>query len=168
MFSRRGFTLIELLVVIAIIGILASVVLVSLSGAREKSFNASREAQIAEFIKALESHYSEHGSYPDVASPACLGDHGGNCGVFGTGSEYSNNAILDAALAPYFNPLPAIATDPIATTGGGDYIGISYTDNFSGQAYAINYYLKGVDECRGGSVVFDAGVNTGCQFNSNI
>lgn len=52
--NSKGFTLIELLVVIAIIGILASVVLVSLSSSREKAKYTNVKMEIMQFSKSLQ------------------------------------------------------------------------------------------------------------------
>ncbi len=69
----RGFTLVELLVVIAIIGILASVVLVSLNSARGKARDARRISDLHQLALAMENYYDAHQAYPtNVAGLAIL------------------------------------------------------------------------------------------------
>lgn len=65
----KGFTLIELLVVIAIIGILSSVVLVSLNTARQKGKDGRIQAETAQLRTQLEANYDGTG-YPDLVGTA--------------------------------------------------------------------------------------------------
>jgi len=64
--KSKGFTLIELLVVIAIIGLLATIVLVSLNTARQKARDVRRVGDLRQVALALEMYYDDHSAYPAV------------------------------------------------------------------------------------------------------
>lgn len=96
--KQKGFTLIELLVVIAIIGLLATIVLISLNTARAKARDARRIADFRQIAAALEMFYDQTGSYPRSPGHATWSGHweyfsqclesGTNCGF--TVSSYQS------------------------------------------------------------------------------
>src|SRR5680860_1828394 len=71
----KGFTLIEMLIVITIIALLASLILVGMGGARAKTRDARRVADLHNVMNALELYYSSNSQYPqDISSWEDLDD----------------------------------------------------------------------------------------------
>lgn len=73
--NNKGFTLVELLVVIAIIGVLATLLLLQLGGARGKGRDVKRISDAAQLKQAVEQYFDDNGgTYPamslyDVSDP---------------------------------------------------------------------------------------------------
>jgi len=65
--KTKGFTLIELLVVIAVIGLLSTIVMVSLNSARAKARDARRKEDLKSIRTALEMYYNDNNNIPKRA-----------------------------------------------------------------------------------------------------
>lgn len=125
--NQKGFTLIELLVVIAIIGLLASVVLLALSSARQKSRDAKRLADIRQLASALELYFNDNSRYPTGAEFAT--------GTSGSGTIY---------IAPdYIGQVPTAPApnDGTCTAGQNTY---TYTQTSSGASYTLTFCLGAI------------------------
>lgn len=107
--SRNGFTLIELLVVISIIGILASLALVSYTGAQKQTRDTQRRSDLGQYRNALENYAGANaGLYPvSINSIANL------CG---TGKPLDTKFIASCP------------SDPLATYTYGFYSSVSGID----------------------------------------
>jgi len=104
--NRKGFTLIELLVVIAIIGVLSSIVLVSVNSARNKAKDVAIKGALDQVRIAGEMNYDSVGNYSTACTnadyvriSANITTNGGTpvCNVSNTpatGAAYAAGSIL--------------------------------------------------------------------------
>ena len=121
-----GFTLIELLVVIAIIGILASIVLVAMGGARSKARDTKRLTDMRQIVSAQEMVMGDDEQFMLITV-----DVAGNV---------TNTNIASAAGTVYLTPFPK---DPGAGTPA--YKGIS--NSGAQQKFCIYATLENKGTC---------------------
>jgi prepilin-type N-terminal cleavage/methylation domain-containing protein len=109
--SFRAFTVIELLVVIAIIGVLASIILVTLSGVRVKARDVKRLAELRSMRMAIELYISQTGKVPGSSQ---------QCFRSSSSTEWST---LATALG-----VQSLPVDPL--NGTGDYKYVFFRSNY--------------------------------------
>ncbi len=136
-FFNKSFTLIELLVVIAIIGVIASIVLVSVGKARERARDTRRKQELRAVQTALELYYDDNDKYPNWGSTACCGD---------TSRGACNNCPCDEDDWSDHDTVPAHAFIKDALVGGG-YIVKLPVDPLNNTSHYYRYTSQGQDQC---------------------
>lgn len=149
--NNKGFTLIELLVVISIIGLLASVVLVSLNNARVKARDARRIADLRQITTALEMFASDNGYYPSTGAVAdgvwacwsCTRINLLTQPIYDASGNIISGATITSVMSPYIkkpgDPKPNSTSLP-AALDAADYL---YSSN--GTDYKLIDYLSPED-----------------------
>lgn len=99
---KRGFTLIELMVVVAIIGVMAAVVLATLTDVQKDAHDKRRRADLDAVRKALELYYTDHQYYPKESA--------------GMNGDIAQNVTFQTAVGAYLSGGKA----PFDPLGRGD------------------------------------------------
>jgi len=132
----RGFTLIEIMVVVFIIGLLASIVTVSVNQSRMRGRDARRQADLDSIRTGIEMYANQNnGDYPGVAGATYTS---AAWGTFATDLTGGANPIM-----------PTVPDDPVA---GRDY---RFRTNAAGTQYEIDALLDVGTPADGGGCAGD-------------
>jgi prepilin-type N-terminal cleavage/methylation domain-containing protein len=153
--GQGGFTLLELLVVIGIIGLLASIIVINLTGARKRARDTKRIADVRSMQTAVEEYYGKNGFYPttlgnmvtggqipqwplDPLAPSgtvCAGNSN-NCYFYGyytpAGTSGPQSYHMGASLEDTSSLVLNQDRDCNSTSGSGCPYSAAYTTGFTG------------------------------------
>lgn len=141
--KRKGFTLVELLVVIAIIGLLSTLAVTALGGARAKARDARRLSDVKQVQTSLELYYTDQADYPTHAgSGTKLGSASAKCLSYTNTTTSGFTATCGTTV--YMSSVP---TDPTPTVSGYEYVYV----RGGATTYQLTYQLeKGTSEIPAG------------------
>ncbi|MFH0828938.1 MAG: type II secretion system protein [Candidatus Kerfeldbacteria bacterium] len=151
--QKKGFTLIELLVVIAIIGILSTIGLVALNGARGKARDTQRISAIRQYALSMQSYGDSTNTYTPTCAFTDVGRVAPDCadlqaffgGNYPHDPQYvaANLAMTpNAACDSWINTACVAPATPYTYTTGDDYTimyGAAATSDATGYAIGINF-----------------------------
>lgn len=131
--KRKAFTLTELLVVIGILGIISSIAIFSMNGAKKISRDDKRKVDIQSIASGMEMYWAENKTYPK----SCQG--------------ISCEATVANYLASSFPKDPKISGEfgykIYSDENGSDYAVIAKSEAQEGICFKVGTYIVNLDGC---------------------
>lgn len=131
--KQQGFSLVELLVVIAIIGVLSSLIVVNLSGVRERGRDTQRKNDLRAMQTALRLYYNDYQTHPASNADGEIVPTG-----YPDGLEWGDPFTISGNT--YMTALPA---DPVSS---GSYEYQYWRDGTNGDRYCIWAILENASD----------------------
>lgn len=158
--KEEGFTLIELLVVIGIIGLLASIVMVSLNSARIKVRDTRRLMDMDNIVTALYLYYNQIGHFPTSGNGGEVADE--DCSGWDVGFTDSSDTFIKALQTA--GVMPKVPGDPSFNLTCGGYRYFSYpAGSYGCDISKGKFFVLGVVNMEGSNGIYTGSPGWSCS-----